>query len=110
MNRLVTMAALATTAVLAAAPAPALAYYGADCDATDPLCFDRLPRDDTWERAIGLPAVPNYWEGDGVAVASIDTGVTTRTGTSAAGCGPASTSPRTRTASTASATARTSPA
>ena len=26
--------------------------------------------------AIGLPAVPNRWKGDGVTVASIDTGVT----------------------------------
>ncbi|MEA2242290.1 MAG: hypothetical protein QOD24_1846, partial [Solirubrobacteraceae bacterium] len=76
MRLLVAVSALAITLVLAATPAPAAASGSDDCAATDPTCFDRLPADDTWERAIGLPAVPDYWEGDGVAVASIDTGVT----------------------------------
>jgi serine protease AprX len=48
---------------------------GESCDGTEPICFDLLPRDDTWERAIHLPAVPDWFEGDGVAVAAIDTGV-----------------------------------
>ena len=75
MRRAVTVAALAMTVVVAALPAPA-ARAGTTCyDPTDPLCFDVLPRDDVWERAIRLPAVPGWWEGDGVAVASIDTGV-----------------------------------
>src|SRR5215210_7682871 len=55
--------------------APAGARGDDDCVATDPTCFDQLPRDDTWERAIRLSAVPDWWEGDGVAVAAIDTGV-----------------------------------
>ena len=76
LNRLVTVAALAMTLVFAAFPMPAARAGGNDCAAMDPLCFDRLPRDDTWERAIRLSAVPYWWEGDGVAVASIDTGVT----------------------------------
>jgi serine protease AprX len=76
LSRLVTVVAITVALALAAALAPAAASANDDCAATDPLCFDRLPRDDTWERAIALPAVPNYWEGDGVAVASIDTGVT----------------------------------
>ena len=76
LNRLVTVAALALTLVFAALPMPAARAGGDDCAAMDPLCFDRLPRDDTWERAIRLSAVPYWLEGDGVAVASIDTGVT----------------------------------
>jgi serine protease AprX len=76
LSRLVTVVAITVALALAAALAPAAASANDDCAATDPLCFDRLPRDDTWERAIGLPAVSDYFEGDGVAVASIDTGVT----------------------------------
>ncbi len=75
LNRLVAAAALVMALVLAALPVPAARAGDYACVAADPLCFDRLPRDDTWERAIRLPAVPNWWEGDDVAVASIDTGV-----------------------------------
>jgi serine protease AprX len=39
-------------------------------------CFDALPPEAAWQRAIGLDAVPNKYQGDGVTVASIDTGVT----------------------------------
>jgi serine protease AprX len=46
-----------------------------DCAATDPVCFDALPADSVWEQAIDLPAVPPRYKGDGVTVASIDTGV-----------------------------------
>jgi serine protease AprX len=67
------LAAAALTAGLAAAAAPA---FGHTCAATDPVCFDALPPDSAWEESIGLPAVPNRWQGDNVTVASIDTGVT----------------------------------
>ena len=95
LNRLVAAAALVMALVLAALPMPAARAGDYACVATDPLCFDALPRDDAWERAIRLPAVPNWWEGDDVTVASIDTGVTPNP-TSAAGCAPAWTSRRPR--------------
>jgi serine protease AprX len=47
-----------------------------DCIANDPLCFDALPAEAAWQRATGLGAVPNKFQGDTGAVASIDTGVT----------------------------------
>jgi len=47
-----------------------------DCLAHDPLCFDALPAEAAWQRAIGLGAVPNKFQGDAGAVAAIDTGVT----------------------------------
>jgi serine protease AprX len=46
-----------------------------DCSSSDPACFDALPAESAWQRAIGLDAVPNKFQGDGAAVASIDTGV-----------------------------------
>jgi serine protease AprX len=47
-----------------------------ECEAGDQLCFDALPPEAAWSRAIGLDNVPNKFQGDGVTVASIDTGVT----------------------------------
>src|SRR4051812_3937920 len=49
---------------------------GPDCLAGDATCFDSLPPEAAWQRAIGLESVPNKFQGDGVTVASIDTGVT----------------------------------
>src|SRR3954447_8562179 len=49
---------------------------GTDCLPGDSLCFDALPPEAAWREAIGLPQVPNKYQGDGVTVASIDTGVT----------------------------------
>jgi serine protease AprX len=49
---------------------------GPDCPADDAACFDALPPESAWQRAIGLDRVPNKYQGDGVTVASIDTGVT----------------------------------
>ncbi len=49
---------------------------GPDCMPGDATCFDSLPPEAAWQRAIGLTAVPNKYQGDGVTVASIDTGVT----------------------------------
>jgi serine protease AprX len=49
---------------------------GPDCLPGDDACFDALPPEATWQRAIGLDQVPNKYQGDGVTVASIDTGVT----------------------------------
>lgn len=49
---------------------------GPDCVPGDTVCFDSLPPEAAWQRAIGLDRVPNKYQGDGVTVASIDTGVT----------------------------------
>src|SRR5690348_13474022 len=50
--------------------------HGADdCD-SDPVCYDHLPPTTVWEDSIGLNAVPNKFQGDGLAVALVDTGVT----------------------------------
>jgi serine protease AprX len=49
---------------------------GRDCLPGDSSCYDALPPEATWQRAIGLDRVPNRYQGDGVTVASIDTGVT----------------------------------
>src|SRR3954447_24769161 len=49
---------------------------GADCLPGDSLCYDALPPEAAWQQAIGLSRVPNKYQGDGVTVASIDTGVT----------------------------------
>jgi serine protease AprX len=49
---------------------------GPDCLPGDESCFDALPPEAAWQRAIGLDQVPNKYQGDGVTVASIDTGVT----------------------------------
>ena len=49
---------------------------GPDCMPADATCFDALPPEAVWQRAIGLDNVPNKYQGDGVTVASIDTGVT----------------------------------
>src|SRR4051812_16158024 len=48
---------------------------GNDCLPGDSLCFDALPPEAAWRQAIGLERVPNKYQGDGVTVASIDTGV-----------------------------------
>jgi serine protease AprX len=48
---------------------------GTDCLPGDSLCFDALPPEAAWRQAIGLEQVPNKYQGDGVTVASIDTGV-----------------------------------
>src|SRR3954452_15127243 len=47
-----------------------------DCLPGDSVCFDALPPEAAWQQAIGLDRVPNKYQGDGVTVASIDTGVT----------------------------------
>src|SRR4051812_9099542 len=49
---------------------------GTDCLPGDSLCYDALPPEAAWQQAIGLNRVPNKYQGDGVTVASIDTGVT----------------------------------
>src|SRR3954452_4646944 len=49
---------------------------GPDCLPGDDSCFDALPPEAAWQRAVGLERVPNKYQGDGVTVASIDTGVT----------------------------------
>jgi len=49
---------------------------GRDCLPGDAACYDALPPEAAWQRAIGLDRVPNKYQGDGVTVASIDTGVT----------------------------------
>src|SRR4051812_7565400 len=49
---------------------------GPDCLPGDAICFDSLPPEAAWQRGIGLEQVPNKYQGDGVTVASIDTGVT----------------------------------
>ena len=49
---------------------------GRDCLPGDANCYDALPPEATWQRAVGLDRVPNKYQGDGVTVASIDTGVT----------------------------------
>jgi serine protease AprX len=85
--RLITLVAVLVAGALGA-PTYAAASHGGpgggdaspgtgadDCPATDTVCFDKLPADSTWERAINLPAVPRKYKGDGVTVASIDTGV-----------------------------------
>ena len=48
---------------------------GRDCTG-DSACYDTLPPEATWQRAIGLDRVPNKYQGEGVTVASVDTGVT----------------------------------
>src|ERR687889_1283334 len=48
---------------------------GTDCLPGDSLCFDALPPEAAWRQAIGLDQVPNKYQGEGVTVASIDTGV-----------------------------------
>src|SRR4051812_46388301 len=68
-------AALALAAALLVSAAPAQAG-GRDCVPGDSACFDSLPPEASWQRAIDLDAVPNKYQGDGVTVASIDTGVT----------------------------------
>jgi serine protease AprX len=47
-----------------------------DCLPGDAACYDSRPPEAIWPRAIGLDQVPNKYQGDGVTVASIDTGVT----------------------------------
>lgn len=73
LRRLVLLAALA-----AGLAPPAQALVGDDdpaCTAAGLLCpYDREP-DDAWRAAAGLASAPNRWKGDGVTVASIDTGV-----------------------------------
>jgi serine protease AprX len=49
---------------------------GPDCIAGDAACFDALPPEAAWQQAIGLDNVPNKFQGDGVTVASVDTGIT----------------------------------
>jgi serine protease AprX len=49
---------------------------GPDCLPGDSTCYDALPPEAAWPRAVGLDRVPNKFQGDGVTVASIDTGVT----------------------------------
>jgi serine protease AprX len=73
--RLLALLATVLAAVALAAPAGVLATSGV-CVAGHTACLDTLPVDARWRSAIGLDAVPNSYQGDGVAVASIDTGVT----------------------------------
>jgi serine protease AprX len=65
------LVAAAVAAALAAAAAPAAASPGSDGD----LCSDGCSAA-AWQQAIRLPEVSGRWDGDGVTVASIDTGVT----------------------------------
>jgi serine protease AprX len=75
--RLSAAATLLIALAFAAGPvAPAGASSSHDCDSVGITCFDALPADSAWASAIKLPDVPNRWKGDGVTVASIDTGVT----------------------------------
>jgi serine protease AprX len=53
----------------------AMRSSGRDCGAGDSSCYDALPPEAAWQRAIGLDRVPNKFQGDGVTVATIDTGV-----------------------------------
>jgi len=69
-------ALLVALAFTAGAAAPAGASSSHDCDPVGITCFDALPADSGWAAAIHLADVPNRWQGDGVTVASIDTGVT----------------------------------
>jgi subtilisin family serine protease len=73
--RLSAAATLLIALAFAAGPvAPAGASSSHDCDSVGITCFDALPADSAWASAIKLPDVPNRWKGDGVTVASIDTG------------------------------------
>jgi serine protease AprX len=74
-RRLPAVLALLLAVAVICAPARAHATAGS-CVAGDPACLDRLPADGRWRQAIGLDAVPNKYQGEGLAVASIDTGVT----------------------------------
>ncbi|MEA2246407.1 MAG: serine protease AprX [Solirubrobacteraceae bacterium] len=73
--RILALFAVALAAVALLAPAGALATPHL-CVAGETACLDSLPAEGRWRPAIGLDAVPNSYQGDGVAVASIDTGVT----------------------------------
>jgi serine protease AprX len=53
----------------------AMRSSGRDCGPGDSSCYDALPPEAAWQRAIGLDRVPNKFQGDGVTVATIDTGV-----------------------------------
>lgn len=46
------------------------------CTSPAAACFDSLPPNTLWESAVRLPDVPKKYQGDGVAVAVLDTGVT----------------------------------
>jgi serine protease AprX len=53
----------------------AMRSSGHDCGPGDSNCYDALPPEATWQRAIGLDRVPNKYQGEGATVATIDTGV-----------------------------------
>ena len=65
--------ALALVAAIVAG-AGAAAPPGATCDT--PGCFDARPADDAWSQEIDMPQSSSPYRGDGVTVATIDTGVT----------------------------------
>jgi serine protease AprX len=69
------LACLVLAVALLAAPRADVAAASADCAADDATCFDELAPDAAWESAIGLPQIPHRYSGEGVTVASIDTGV-----------------------------------
>jgi serine protease AprX len=68
--------ALAVLAALLAVTAPAGASPVDDCVQAGVRCYDLLPADGAWRDTVGLSRLGGKWDGDGVTVASIDTGVT----------------------------------
>ena len=65
---------LSLLSLLGAGLMAAPAALATDC--TSEACFDALPVDRSWRGAIDLDDVPNRYQGAGITVASIDTGVT----------------------------------
>ena len=47
-----------------------------DCPTLDATCFDALPPNTVWQNAVRLSEVPKKYQGTGVTVAVVDTGVT----------------------------------
>ena len=65
---------LSLFSLLVAGLVAAPAALATDC--ASEACFDALPVDRSWRGAIDLDDVPNRYQGAGITVASIDTGVT----------------------------------
>jgi serine protease AprX len=73
---LVVAAATAATGAAGLIAGTAHASAADSCPPADTACFDALPADAAWKQAVGLDAAPRRYQGDGVTVATIDTGVT----------------------------------
>lgn len=72
-----TLDALRASAGVAAVVADdRIATTSGDCPTLDATCFDALPPNTTWEQAVRLSDVPNKYQGTGITVAVVDTGVT----------------------------------